>query len=83
MAKGKNSNKSEMVTIVVPKPRNVVGDTETVVSINGKMYQIQYDIPVTVPKNVADVIIQSMNMQAKISDEINKITNSKSPIAEL
>ena len=83
MSKAKSIKKPEMVTIVVTKPRNVVGDTETVVSINGNMYQIMYDTPVTVPKNVADVIMQSQNMQAKIAEEINKVTNSKEPIAEL
>lgn len=61
----------EKVTIIIPKPNNVVGDTETMVGINGKMYQIQYDKPVSVPKNVAEVVMQSKELQAKIAEEID------------
>lgn len=53
-------------TVIIPKPLNVVGDTETVVAINGEMYQIMYDRPVEVPFNVAQVIRQSRDLQAKI-----------------
>ena len=41
-----NKVKDDKVLIIIPKPRNVVGDTETVVSVNGEMYQIMYDRPV-------------------------------------
>ena len=56
----KNSN-SEYVMVIIPKPMNIIGDTETIVSVNGKMYQIQYDKPVSVPRNVAAIINQSMD----------------------
>ena len=59
-------NENEKVMIIIPKPRNVVGDTETVVSVNGEMYQIMYDRPVEVPRNVAEIIAQSKNMEMKI-----------------
>ncbi len=60
------------VTVIIPKPHNVVGDTETIVSVNGKMYQIMYDRPVTVPENVAAVIEQSKELRAKIIAETDK-----------
>ena len=61
-------NDTERVSVIIPKPYNVVGDTETIVSVNGVMYQIMYDRPVEVPRNVAEVIIQSRDLQAKIAD---------------
>lgn len=70
--KEKNTVSQEKVTVIIPKPRNVVGDTETTVSVNGKMYQIMYDRPVTVPKNVADIIRQSRNLEMKIADITEK-----------
>lgn len=66
-----NVNSPEYKTVIIPKPNNVVGDTETVVGINGKMYQIQYDKPVSVPLNVAEVIEQSNYLKAEISDRID------------
>lgn len=80
-----NKDKEERVTVIVPKPYNVVGDTETVVGVNGKMYQIQYDKPVTVPKNVAEVIEQSSGLQAKILEltEEGKMKPGKAALAEL
>ena len=84
MAK-KNNSADERVTVVIPKPDNVTGDTEPIVGVNGKMYQIQYDRPVEVPKNVADVIAQSQELQAEIralSDEA-VMRPGKAAIAEL
>lgn len=75
----------DKVMVVVPKPYNVVGDTETVVGINGKMYQIQYDKPVEVPRNVAEVIEQSKELQAKIIEltEAGVMKPGKAALAEL
>ena len=84
MAK-KNNSAAERVTVVIPKPDNVTGDTETVVGVNGKMYQIQYDRPVEVPKNVADVIRQSQELEAEIRTLTDEaiMRPGKSAIAEL
>ena len=81
----KTTIKNDKVTIIIPKPRNVVGDTETVVSINGEMYQIMYDRPVTVPRNVAEVIEESKNLEMKIAEECEKgiLRPGKSALAEL
>ena len=78
-------NENEKVMIIIPKPRNVVGDTETVVSVNGEMYQIMYDRPVEVPRNVADIIAQSKNMEMKIAEltENSILKPGKSAMAEL
>ena len=75
----------DKVMVIVPKPYNVVGDTETVVGINGKMYQIQYDKPVEVPRNVAEVIEQSKELQAKIIEltEAGVMKPGKAALAEL
>ncbi len=70
--KKSNATLSEYKTVIIPKPDNVVGDSETVVGINGKMYQIQYDVPVRVPSNVAEVIEQSKALKAEISDKIEE-----------
>lgn len=80
----KNSN-SEYVMVIIPKPMNIIGDTETIVSVNGKMYQIQYDKPVMVPRNVAEVINQSMDLQAKIAEIENDslLKPNKKSIADL
>ena len=67
-AKKKIKIEDEKVLIIIPKPRNVVGDTETVVSVNGEMYQIMYDRPVEVPYNVAEIISQSRELEMKIAD---------------
>ena len=86
MAKNKIKKASDdKVLVIIPKPRNVVGDTETVVSINGEMYQIMYDSPVLVPKNVAEVISQSRELEAKIREitEAAVMTPGKQAIAEL
>lgn len=82
------ANKSEnegYVTVIIPKPYNVVGDTETVVGINGKMYQIQYDKPVSVPVSVAEVIEQSKELQVKILEltEKSMMKPGKAAMAEL
>lgn len=83
----KKTNKinNDKVTIIIPKPRNMVGDTETVVSINGEMYQIMYDRPVTVPRNVAEIIEQSKCLEMKIAEECEKgiLRPGKSALAEL
>ena len=78
-------NKQEYVTVIIPKPHNVVGDTETVVGINGVMYQIQYDKPVSVPANVAEVIESSKELQAKILEmtEAEMMRPGKPAMAEL
>ena len=78
-------NENEKVMIIIPKPRNVVGDTETVVSVNGEMYQIMYDRPVEVPRNIAEIIAQSKNMEMKIAEltENSILKPGKSAMAEL
>ncbi len=83
MAKTKSEN--ENVLVIIPKPHNVVGDTETTVSVNGKIYQIMYDVPVEVPKNVAEVIEQSRELQAKIAEITEEciMKPGKRAIAEL
>jgi hypothetical protein len=86
MANKKDTVKEEeKVTIIIPKPINVTGDTETIVSVNGVMYQIQYDKPVTVPANVAAVISSSMKLQEKIQNETENavLRNGKGALAEL
>lgn len=79
-----NSNR-EYVMVIIPKPMNIIGDTETIVSVNGKMYQIQYDKPVMVPRNVAEVVKQSMDLQAKIAEIENAslLKPNKKSIADL
>lgn len=76
---------NEKVLIIIPKPRNVVGDTETVVSVNGEMYQIMYDRPVEVPRNVAEVIAQSRELEMKIAQitEGAVLKPGKAALAEL
>lgn len=86
MAKAVKKEKAEeRVTVIIPKPHNVTGDTETVVGVNGKMYQIQYDKPVEVPKNVAEVIQSSMELQEHIREEerLAMMTPGKGAMAEL
>lgn len=80
-----NKKDEEKVLVIVPKPHNVTGDTETVVSVNGKMYQIMYDRPVSVPRNVAEVIEQSNELRAKIlkETEANILKAGKGALAEL
>lgn len=82
-----NAKKSEqkMVTVIIPKPNGIIGDTETTVSVNGQMYQIMYDKPVTVPENVAEVINNSNKLQAKILEETNAalLRPGKQSLAEL
>lgn len=80
-----NKVKDDKVLIIIPKPRNVVGDTETVVSVNGEMYQIMYDRPVEVPKNVAQIIAQSRNLEMKIASltEAAMLKPGKPALAEL
>ena len=75
----------EKVLIIIPKPRNVVGDTETVVSVNGEMYQIMYDRPVEVPRNVAEIIAQSRELEMKIAQitEGAVLKPGKAALAEL
>lgn len=75
----------KMVTVIIPKPNGIIGDTETTVSVNGQMYQIMYDKPVTVPENVAEVINNSNNLQAKILEETNAalLKPGKQSLAEL
>ena len=73
------------VLVIIPKPHNVTGDTETTVSVNGEMYQIKYDVPVSVPLNVAEVIETSKELQAKILEETEAaiLRPGKQSIAEL
>ncbi|MGN1115662.1 MAG: hypothetical protein ACI4TH_03765 [Candidatus Ornithomonoglobus sp.] len=80
-----NKANKDTVMVIIPKPHNVVGDTETVVAVNGVMYQIMYDRPVEVPRNVAEVIEQSRNLQAKIMEltEAAVMKPGKAAIAEL
>ena len=75
----------EKVLIIIPKTRNVVGDTETVVSVNGEMYQIMYDRPVEVPRNVAEIIAQSRELKMKIAQitEGAVLKPGKAALAEL
>lgn len=76
---------NEKVLIIIPKPRNVVGDTETVVSVNGEMYQIMYDRPVEVPYAVAEIIAQSRDLEMKIAKtcDANILKPGKAALAEL
>ena len=79
------TEEEKYVTVIIPKPAGVIGDTETTVSVNGKMYQIIYDHPVSVPLNVAQVIEASKNLQAKIVKETQNaiLKAGKSSIADL
>ncbi len=81
----KNKTSNGKVLIIIPKPRNVVGDTETVVSVNGEMYQIMYDRPVEVPYNVAEIIEQSRELEMKIANltEASMLKPGKPALAEL
>ena len=81
----KNDSAEERVVVIIPKPDYVTGDTESVVGVNGKMYQIQYDVPVEVPRNVADVIKQSQDLQAEIREitENSILRPGKPALAEL
>lgn len=88
MAKTENKaveNINEKVLVIIPKPHNVTGDTETTVSVNGEMYQIMYDRPVEVPKNVAEIIEQSKELQLKILEETSNaiMKPGKPAMAEL
>ncbi len=85
IVKSRSEAAEDNVTVIIPKPYNVVGDTETVVGINGRMYQIQYDKPVSVPRNVAEVIEQSKELQAKIMEltEAGVMKPGKAAMAEL
>ncbi len=86
MANKKTEEKKiDKVTIIIPKPRNMVGDTETVVSVNGEMYQIMYDRPVEVPINVAEIIEESQRLTEKIQNECEKgiLRPGKAALAEL
>lgn len=83
--KSKKGAQEDKVLVIIPKPHNVVGDTETVVSVNGEMYQIMYDNPVEVPRNVAEIISQSRALNAKIAELTNAavMRPGKQAIAEL
>ena len=86
MAKSNKNNKpADRVLVIIPKPDDVIGDTETVVGVNGKMYQIEYDKPVEVPKNVADVIASSQNLRAEIREltENDRLYPGKDALASL
>lgn len=76
MARGKKK-----VLVVVTRPDNVTGDTETAVCVNGKIYQIQYNKPVEVPKAVADVLKNNEEMSAKVK-VLEAASNGKTPFAE-
>lgn len=79
------NKEQKMVTVIIPKPNGIIGDTETTVSVNGQMYQIMYDHPVTVPENVAEVIQSSKDLQVKILEETNKavMVAGKESLADL
>ena len=79
------NKKEDKVLVIIPKPHNMVGDTETVVGVNGVMYQIQYDHPVEVPRSVAAVIAQSQKLQAQIRELTDKavMKPGKAALAEL
>lgn len=62
------ANNDDRVLIVIPKPDDITGDTETVVGVNGRMYQIAYDVPVEVPRNVAEVVASSQKLRAEIRE---------------
>lgn len=81
----KLTKKDERVPVIIPRPKNITGDDETVVSINGEIYQIKYDEPVLVPKNVAEVIAGSKALHAKIDEMVNGalLKPNKPAIAEL
>lgn len=85
MADKKHNAEDKKVLIIIPKPRNVVGDTETVVSVNGEMYQIMYDSPVEVPYAVAEIIAQSRELEMKIAKacDANILKPGKAALAEL
>lgn len=84
MAKKENTQ-TRRVTIIIPKPKNVVGDTETVVSVNGEMVQVMYDRAVSVPENIAEVILASAQLSRKIERlcESAALRPNKAAMAEL
>lgn len=77
--------KIDKVTVIIPRPDDVTGDTETVVGVNGKMYQIKYDVPVEVPRNVAEVIQSSQQLRAQIreAEEAGAMRPGKPAMADL
>ncbi len=77
--------KKDTVKVIIPKPSNVIGDTETIVGVNGVLYQIMFDKPVEVPRSVAEIIAQSQNLQAKITEitEASIMKPGKPAMAEL
>lgn len=81
----KKKTTDDKVLIIIPKPRNVVGDTETVVAVNGEMFQVMYDRPVEVPKNIAEIIKESKSLEVKIAKMCDEsiLRPNKPALAEL
>lgn len=75
---------NDYVNVIIPRPLNLNGDTDTVVSLNGKNYQIQFDRIVSVPRGVAEIIQSSETLKAKIAAEEQDAIyrDGKKPYAE-
>ena len=59
--------KDDRVEVVLPR-FVFTGDTENdhhEVCVNGKIYQLQYDVPVKVPKMVAEVVMNAIEQRKK------------------
>lgn len=80
-----NIENEDRVQIVIPKPADVVGDTETVVGLNGTLYHIKYDAQVSVPKGVAEIVEQSRKIQNRLQSakESAEYKAGKASIADL
>lgn len=69
---------------MVPKPHGVIGDNDLTVSVNGVIYQIQYDRTVYVPENVAEIIRSSIKLQNEKKEVIESFERSgRGSIADL
>ena len=73
-----NAYYNERIQVVFPKPADVpYGSTRTVVH-NGVNYQIQYDVPVMVPRKVALIVKESLKNQREMEKRmVEKAENNE------
>ena len=72
-----DSNMTETVMMRLPVNREIPGDNEVVVGLNGRFYKIKRGVKVEVPKAVALILQQSEEQDAATLEMIEAIRDGK------
>lgn len=70
---------AEKIPVIIPRPTDEVEDSVTI-TLNGRNYQIQYDVEVMIPRSVALIVEESLKNKRE-ADAIARARAGSRPLS--